>query len=65
VESVFGQIKQERGIREFRLRGFQRTNTEWLLICLAHNLRKLYRHEWLPKRASRGTGGPARPEIDP
>jgi transposase len=52
VEPVFGQIKQERGIREFRLRGLKKTKAEWLLICLTHNLLKLYRHEWLPKRAS-------------
>lgn len=25
---------------------------EWKLICLTHNLLKLYRHDWLPKRAS-------------
>ncbi len=52
VEPVFGQIKQERGIREFRLRGLKKTKAEWLLICLTHNLLKLYRREWLPKRAS-------------
>jgi transposase len=52
VEPVFGQIKQARGIREFRLRGLQKTKAEWKLICLTHNLLKLYRHDWLPKRAS-------------
>lgn len=52
VEPVFGQIKQARGIREFRLRGLQKTKAEWQLICLTHNLLKLYRHDWLPKRAS-------------
>lgn len=51
VEPVFGQIKQARGIREFRLRGFEKTKAEWKLICLTHNLLKLYRHAWLPKRA--------------
>ena len=52
VEPVFGQIKQGRGIREFRLRGFEKTKAEWKRICLTHNLLKLYRHDWLPKRAS-------------
>ncbi len=52
VEAVFGQIKQARGIREFRLRGFEKTKAEWQLTCLTHNLLKLYRHDWLPKKAS-------------
>lgn len=55
VEPVFGQIKQARGIRGFRLRGLEKTKAEWLLICLTHNLLKLYRHDWLPKRANRGS----------
>ncbi|MCC6264674.1 MAG: transposase, partial [Bryobacterales bacterium] len=62
VEPVFGQIKQARGIREFRLRGFERTKAEWKLICLTHNLLKLYRHQWLPERANRGPEGGAKQE---
>jgi transposase len=58
VEPVFGQIKQERGIREFRLRGLKKTKAEWQLICLTHNLLKLYRHDWLPKRATGKPGSP-------
>jgi transposase len=53
VEPVFGQIKQARGIREFRLRGFAKTKAEWQLICLTHNLLKLYRHDWLPAKVNR------------
>ncbi|MBK9168189.1 MAG: transposase [Bryobacterales bacterium] len=64
VEPVFGQIKQQRGIREFRLRRFEKTKAEWLLICLTHNLLKLYRHAWLPKRTSNGTEGPGKPKDD-
>lgn len=52
VEPVFGQIKRARGIREFRLRGLKKTTAEWQLICLTHNLLKLYRHDWLPRKAS-------------
>lgn len=59
VEPVFGQIKQERGIREFRLRGLKKTKAEWQLICLTHNLLKLYRHDWLPKQAAGKPGSPA------
>ena len=41
VEPVFGQIKG-RGFRQFLLRGQQKVRGEWSLICLTHNLRKLY-----------------------
>jgi transposase len=44
VEPVFGQIKEGRGIRRFRLRGFERASGEWKLICATHNLLKLFRH---------------------
>ena len=52
VEPVFGQIKQLRGIREFRLRGIKKTKAEWQLICLTHNLLKLYRYDWAPQRGA-------------
>jgi transposase len=43
VESVFGQIKQARGFRQFLLRGTEKVRAEWALICTAHNLTKLAR----------------------
>jgi transposase len=43
VEPVFGQIKEVRGIRRFRLRGLERASGEWKLICATHNLLKLFR----------------------
>ena len=43
VESVFGQIKQGRGFRQFLLRGLEKVNREWSLICTGHNLLKLFR----------------------
>ena len=43
VESVFGQIKQGRGFRQFPLRNLEKVNREWLLICAGHNLLKLFR----------------------
>lgn len=43
VEPVFGQIKQERGFRQFLLRGVEKVRAEWALICTAHNLVKLAR----------------------
>ena len=42
VEPAFGQIKQARGFRQFLLRGLKKVNAEWRLICLTHNLLKLY-----------------------
>ncbi len=44
VEPVFGQIKDARGIRRFRLRGLTRVAAEWKLICATHNLLKLFRY---------------------
>ena len=43
VEPVFGQIKAARGIRAFLLRGLEKTQAEWKLICATHNLLKLFR----------------------
>jgi transposase len=41
-EPVFGQIKQARGFRQFLLRGKEKVNSEWQLICIGHNLLKLF-----------------------
>src|SRR5713226_1918437 len=43
VEPVFGQIKQARGFRQFLLRGLAKVQGEWALVCLTHNILKLYR----------------------
>lgn len=43
VEPVFGQIKRVRGFRKFLLRGLEPVSTEWQLICLTHNLLKIWR----------------------
>ena len=42
VEPVFGQIKQARGFRQFLLRGKEKVNGEWALVCLTHNILRLY-----------------------
>lgn len=44
VEPVFGQIKGARGIRKFLLRGLEKVSAEWQLICLTHNLLKIWRY---------------------
>ena len=43
VEPVFGQIKAGRGFRQFLLRGLEKVQGEWSLICTGHNLLKLFR----------------------
>ena len=41
VEPVFGQIKSARGFRQFLLRSLEKVQTEWSMLCTAHNLLKL------------------------
>ena len=42
VEPVFGQIKHGRGFRPFLLRGMRKVRGEWVLICMTHNILKLW-----------------------
>jgi transposase len=44
VEPVFGQIKEARGFRRFLLRGLDHIRGEWRLVCLTHNLLKIWRY---------------------
>lgn len=41
VESVFGNIKGNFGVRRFSLRGLKKVALEWALHCIGHNMRKL------------------------
>jgi Transposase and inactivated derivatives len=41
VESVFGDIKGNFGIRRFVLKGLEKVKIEWGLHCIAHNMRKI------------------------
>jgi len=43
VEPVFGQIKHARGFRQFLLRGIDKVRGEWSLVCMTHNVLKMYR----------------------
>ena len=49
MEPVFGQIKDGRDFRRFSFRGVAKVQAEWLLICLTHNLLKLFRAGWTPQ----------------
>jgi transposase len=48
VEPVFGQIKEARGFRRFLLRGLANIRGEWRLVCLTHNLLKIWRYGCAP-----------------
>ena len=41
VEPVFGVLKQQRGMRQFRTRGLQNVNNEFTLATLAFNITRL------------------------
>lgn len=41
VEPVFGHIKESLGFRQFLLRGLEKVNGEFAIVCIAHNLRKI------------------------
>lgn len=42
VEPVFGVLKQQRGLRQFRLRGLHRVGIEFTLAAIGYNLSRLY-----------------------
>jgi hypothetical protein len=48
VEPVFGQIKERRGLRGFLMRGREKAAAEWQIICLTHNLLKLFQARTAP-----------------
>lgn len=43
VEPVFGIIKSVLGFRQFLLRGHEKVSTEWSLVCLAYNVKRLWK----------------------
>jgi hypothetical protein len=42
LDPVFGIIKSAMGFRQFLLWGIDKVSTEWKLVCLAYNLRRLH-----------------------
>lgn len=42
VEPVLGVLKQQRGLRQFRLRGLERVGIEFTLAAIGYNLSRLY-----------------------
>jgi transposase len=43
VEPVFGNIRVNKGLNRFTLRGLVKVNIQWLLYCLVHNIEKILR----------------------
>lgn len=51
VEPVFGQIKERRRLRGFSFRGLEKVAAEWQIMCLTHNLLKLFQAGLRPQLA--------------
>jgi Transposase DDE domain/Transposase domain (DUF772) len=52
VEPVFGVLKEQRGMRRFRLRGLEKVSVETALACTAFNLTRLWRMRDRPTPAN-------------
>jgi transposase len=44
VEPIFGVLKEQRGMRAFRMRGLTKVGTEFTLASTAHNITRMHRH---------------------
>ena len=44
IEPVFGNIKSNKGLDRFSLRGTAKVTGQWLLYCMVHNIEKLWRY---------------------
>ena len=44
AEPTYGQIKEGQDFRVMSMRGLAKADAEWLVVCTAHNLLKLFRH---------------------
>jgi hypothetical protein len=42
VEPAFGIIKSALGLRQFLLRGAEKVRSEWALVCLGYNLKRMW-----------------------
>lgn len=48
VEPVFGNLRHNKGLDRFTLRGQKKVDTQWKLFCLVHNIEKLAHHGVAP-----------------
>jgi hypothetical protein len=51
AEPVCGHIKEGRGFRRFSLRGLTKMRGAWCVVCLTHNLLKIWRYGCAPMAA--------------
>jgi Transposase DDE domain len=41
VEPVFGNLRAQKGLDRFTLRGQKKVNIQWTLYCMMHNIEKI------------------------
>jgi hypothetical protein len=46
VEPVFGNLRHNKRLNRFTLRGKDKVNAQWQLFCLVHNIEKLSHHPY-------------------
>lgn len=44
VEPVFANLRHNKRLDRFTLRGREKVDTQWKLYCLVHNIEKLAKH---------------------
>ena len=44
VEPVFGNLRRNKRLTRFTLRGRSKVDGQWKLYCIVHNIEKLARH---------------------
>jgi len=52
IESLFGNTKHNRGLRQSHRKGRAAVRTEWRLITATHNRLKLHKHQTQRKRTT-------------
>jgi transposase len=59
VEPVFGNVRSQKRLDRFTLRGRIKVNIQWMLYCMVHNLEKILHYGKAVERWSRGGLQPA------
>jgi transposase len=59
VEPVFGNVRSQKRLDRFTLRGRIKVNIQWMLYCMVHNIEKILHYGKAVERWSRGGLQPA------
>jgi transposase len=59
VEPVFGNLRSQKRLDRFTLRGKVKVNIQWMLYCMVHNIEKILHYGRQGERWSRGAMQPA------